>query len=291
MSHAPHLCFVLVLSGLLAMPNPAAAQDGSLKFPAASPPASVNDQIGLTTVEIEYGRPGVKGRTIFGDLVPYGEVWRTGANSATRITLDTDVTFGGQALAAGTYALFTIPGREQWTVILNSAAEQWGSYGHDPALDVVKVEVKNETLAEPVETMRLGIDHIRDDSAQLTFAWERSRFRVPIEVDLVAQLVPKIKEAMAAPGEKKPYLAAATFYCDHDLDLEQALAWINTALEQQPDAVWLQYRKALIQAKAGDTTRARESAEEALSLAQGIDGELGAEYSRLSEALLAKLDD
>ena len=291
MSHARPLAFVLAVSALLAMPNGAAAQDGSLKFPAASPPASVSDQIGLTTVEIEYGRPGVKGRTIFGDLVPFGQVWRTGANAATRITLDTDIIFGGQALAAGTYALFTIPGQQQWTVILNSATEQWGSYGHDAALDVVRVEVKKETLAEPVETMRLGIDHIRNDSAQLSFAWERSGFRVPIEVDLVAQLVPKINEAMAAPGEKKPYLAAAMFYYEHDLDLEQAIAWINTALEQQPDAVWLQYRKGLIQAKAGDTVGARESAAKALSLAQAIDGELGTEYSRLSEALLAKLDN
>jgi hypothetical protein len=291
MSHARYLCLVIALSAFLAVPNSATAQDGSLEFPAASPPASVRDQIGVTTVEIEYGRPGVKGRTIFGDLVPYGEVWRTGANAATQITLDTDVTFGGQALKAGTYALFTIPGQQLWTVILNSATEQWGSYGHDPALDVVRVDVKSETLAEPVETMRLGIDHIRSDSAQLTFAWERSGFSVHIEVDLVAQLLPKINQAMGAPGEKKPYLAAAMFYYEHDLDLEQALAWINTALEKQPDAVWLQYRKGLIQAKAGDTAGAVASAEKALSLAQGIDGELGTEYSRLSEALLAKLDN
>lgn len=291
MCHTRHLCFVLALGALLAVPNSAAAQDSRLKFPAASPPASVKDKIGLTTVEIDYGRPGVKGRTIFGDLVPYGEVWRTGANAATRIALDTDVTFGGQKLAAGTYALFTIPGQQVWTVILNSATEQWGSYEHKPELDVVRVEVKNETLPEPVETMRLGIDDIGHDSAQLTFAWERSGFRVPIEVDLVAQLVPKIKEVMAAPGNKKPYLAAAMFYFEHDLDLEVAIAWISTAAEQQPDAVWLQYRKGLIHEKAGDTAGARASAEKALSLAQGIDGELGAEYSRLSQALLARLDN
>lgn len=276
------------LAALIPAAAPAVAQEPG--FPAASPPALVRDQIGLTTVEIEYARPGVKGRTIFGGLVPHGEVWRTGANAATRITFDTDVIFGGEPLPAGTYALFTIPGEDEWTVILNGAAEQWGSYAHDPQQDVLRVVVDAETLAVPVETMRLGLEHLRDDSAELAFAWETSAFRVPIAVDLVSQLRPRIEAAMAAPGDDKPYLAAAMFYYEHDLDLDQALEWIDAALAQQPQAVWVQYRKGLIQAKLGDRDGARESAQKALSMAEAVPGELGAEYKRLSESLLASLE-
>jgi hypothetical protein len=292
MKHIPHAVLALSALGALfvAPTTTVSAQNQTIAFPAASPPALVRDQVGLTTVEIAFGRPGVKGREIFGGLIPYGEVWRTGANTATSITFDTDVRFGGEAVSAGTYALFTIPGEKEWTVILNAAPEQWGSYAYDAGSDVLRVAVDAEALSEPVETMRLGLEHIRNDSAQLAFAWETSGFRVPIEVDIVAQLVPTIEAAMSAPGEDKPYLAAAMFYYEHDVDLDKALLWIDAGLAQQPQAVWVQYRKGLIQAKMGDTEGAKESADKAIAMAGAIPGELGAEYTRLSEQLKKRLD-
>ncbi len=280
--------FLVLVTALATFTAPAAAQSG-LDFPAASPPAMVRDQVGLTTVEIDYARPGVKERTIFGDLIPYGEVWRTGANAATRISFSSDVTFGGKPVAAGAYALFTIPGETEWTIILNAAPEQWGSYGYDTSNDVVRVNVEAQTLREPVETMRLGLDHIRSDSAHLTFAWDTTGFRVPIEVDIVAQLKPQIEAAMTGAGNDKPYLAAAMFYYEHDVDLDKALDWIDAALVQQP-RVWVQYRKGLIQAKRGDVRGAKDSAIKALAMAKDVPGELGAEYQRLSEALLESLE-
>jgi hypothetical protein len=282
--------FALALgASFLAHGSDVSAQSEGLDLPAASPPALVREQVGLTTVEIEYARPGVKGRKVFGGLVPYGQVWRTGANSATRITFGTDVSFGGEEVPAGTYALFTIPGETQWTVILNEAPEQWGSYAYDAGKDVLRVDVEAETLPEPVETMRLGLANLRDDSGDLVLEWETTRVRVPIEVDIVSMLVPRIEAAMSAPGDDKPYLAAAMFYYEHDLDLDKALAWIDAGLAKQPQAVWVQYRKGLVLAKRGDTEQAREAAEKAIVLADAMGGELGAEYRRLSESLLSSL--
>ena len=264
-----------------------AAQD--LAFPAASPPALVRDQVGLTTVEIEYARPGVKGRKIFGGLVPYDEVWRTGANAATRISFSTDVFLAGKKVPAGSYALFTIPAEDEWAIILNEAPEQWGSYARDPNKDVVVVSAPNETLPETVETMRLGLEHIRDGSAHLTLAWENTRVRVGLEVDIVSQLQPQIEAAMAAEGDEKPYLQAAMFYYEHDLDLAKALEWIDAGLAQNPQAVWIVYRRGLILAKRGDTDAAKEAAQQTVRMASGMGGELGAEYQRLGESLLASL--
>jgi tetratricopeptide (TPR) repeat protein len=266
------------------------AQADALDFPAASPQALVREQVGLTTVEIEYARPSCKGRKIFGGLIPYGEVWRTGANEATRIMFSTDISFGGEAVSAGTYALFTIPGKTEWTVILNQVTGQWGSYGYNPAQDVVRVTVDAEKLEQRVETMRLGLAHMRDDSAQLELAWENTRVLLPIKTDLVAMLVPKIEAAMAAPGDRKPYLASAMFYYHHEIDLDKSLQWIDAELAQQPQAVWIQYRKGLILAKLGDKLASMEAAQRALELADAAGGELGAEYRRLSEALLDSLN-
>lgn len=264
-------------------------QDQALQFPQASPPSLVRDQVGLTTVEIEYARPGVKGRKIFGGLLPYGEMWRTGANAATKITFSTDVTFGGQAVPAGTYALFTIPGEKEWTVILNQNTGQWGSYNYDEKNDLLRIKIKPAALTQPIETLSIGLGHIRDDSAHFTIAWEKTLVAVPIQTNLVAQLVPQIEAAMATADENKPYLQAAMFYYEHDLDLAMARDWIEAGLVQQPEAVWIVYRKGLILAKMGDKAGAMDAAKQALVLADKAGGQLGAEYKRLSEALIASL--
>lgn len=281
---------VLVVAGLAAARPVAAPQDADgLEFPKPSPAALMRSDFGLTTVEVAYSRPSMRGREIFGGLVPYGEVWRTGANEATRITFSTDVTFGGEPVPAGTYALFTIPAEGEWTAILNSVTGQWGAYAYDPQNDVVRVKAKASKLAEPVESFTIGLADLRDTSATLTLDWADTRVRVELGNDLVASLVPRIEAVMVSDAAEKPYFQAAMFYYQHDLDMAKAVDWMDAALLQQPDAVWMVYRKAKIQAKAGDTAGALATAQRALELAKKAGGSLGAEYAHLSETLLAEL--
>ena len=265
-----------------------AQNNGGVPFPQASPQATVKENVGLSTIEIEYCRPGIKGRKIFGGLVPYDQVWRTGANSATKITFSAETGFGNEVVPAGSYALFTIPGEKEWTVILNEVVGQWGAYSYDEKNDAVRIQVKPVTLAEPVETFTIAVTDLRDDSAQLALSWEKTRVSIPIKTNIVETLVPQIEAAMAKDGEK-PYFAAAMFYYEHGLDLKKAETWIDEALKGQPDAVWIVYRKGLIQAKAGNKAGALATAKHALELAAKAGGELGAEYKRLSEQLIASL--
>jgi hypothetical protein len=283
----------ILLATLLAAVSPVLAstlkQDAPIEFPQASPAASVKQRIGLTDVEVEYSRPGVKGRKIFGGLVPYGEVWRTGANTATKVTFGGDVKLEGTAVPAGSYALYTIPGENEWVVILSKVTGQWGSYQYDEKNDLLRAKVKPVALKDPVETMTISLEEVRDDAAQLAITWDRTRVTAKIETDLVAVMVPKIKAAMAGDAKKKPYFQSAMFYYEHNLDLKQAIAWMDEAVKEQPDAVWIVYRKGLVQAKAGDKKGAMASAQQALELAKKAGGSAGAEYTRLSETLIASV--
>src|SRR5690349_13769811 len=302
----------LITAALLAVPatffvptsEAAHAQDQKIQFPAASPSASFTESVGLCGVTVEYARPGVKGRKIFGGLVPYGEVWRTGANSSTKVTFTADVNFGGTAIEPGSYALFTIPGEKEWTVILNKVTGQWGSYSYDEKGDVARVKVKPIALAESLETMTISVNDLRDDSATLSIAWEKTRVPVKIETDTVNVVKEQIEAAMAGSGEKQ-YFPAAMFYYEHDLDIKQAVTWINAAIKQEEQRavaagktpepqVWVIYRKGLILKKAGDKAGALEAAKQALDLANKAlaskdSAAVGAEYKRLSEALIASL--
>ena len=285
------LCATVAAAAAALLSPSLQAQDAppALSFPAPSPAATVSQRVGLTDIEITYSRPGIKGRVIFGGLVPLGELWRTGANAATKISFSTDVTLGGQAVPAGTYSLFTVPETGEWTVILNKVAEQSGTYDYDEAQDLLRVKAPVVPLSEPVESFTISVDELTGDSAVLTLAWEKTAVRVPIGIDVVGQLVPKIQAAMAGAG-KKPYLQAAMFYYENDLDLGQATQWIEAAIKEQPEPpVWMVYRHGLILAKAGDKAGALAAAQRSLALAEKTGGELGAEYKRLNEELIATL--
>jgi hypothetical protein len=260
-----------------------------LEFPAASPACKVVQRVGVTDVEITYSRPSVKGRKVFGELEPYGRIWRTGADGATKISFGTPVVFGGKPVPEGTYSLFTIPAQGDWTVILNKNADQWGSYGYDEKQDLVRVQVKPVALSELVETLEIGLRDVKDSSAMLAIAWEKTRVAVKIEVDLVSELVPQIEAVMSGTG-KKPYLSAAMFYYEHDLDLKKAAAWMDAGIVEQPDAFWMIYRKGLILAKMGDKQGAIAAAQASKALAEKHQSEdLKAEYIRLNDALIARM--
>ena len=259
-----------------------------IEFPQASPTETIKQRVGVTDIEVVYSRPSAKGRVMLGGNNPYGQVWRTGANSATRISFSTAVTVQGSHLDAGTYELFTIPGKDEWTVILQKAGNQWGAYAYDQKNDVLRVTATPVALAEHVETFTIDINDIHSDSASLDLAWENTRVPVKLGFDVVGIVVPKIDAAMAAPG-KKPYAQAALFYLEHNLDLDKALAWMNTAIGEQPDAFYLIYQKARILAAKGDKPAALAAAKQSLELASKSSGPAKDEYTRLNEALIAGL--
>lgn len=272
-----------------------AAQGPRIDFPAPSPAATLKQRAGLTDIEITYSRPGAKGRQIFGQtgaLVPYGEVWRTGANAATKVSFSTPVKFGGQQVGAGVYALFSVPGENEWTVILNSVTGQWGAYRYDSKNDIVRVTAAPVGLAEPVETFTIDVNDIRDDSATLNLIWANVKVPVKLEWDLVSTLVPQIDAAMASPTKPAPgvYANAAMFYLNHDLDLDKAAGWIDTAIERQPEAFYLYYHKARILAKQGNKAAAIETANRSKELAAKSSGAAKDEYIRLNNTLLESLE-
>jgi hypothetical protein len=176
----------LVWTSALLFATGAFAQTPKAPTAAASPGCTLKQRVGLTDIEIVYSRPGVKGRKIFGGLVPYGQVWRTGANEATRISFSGPVKVNGSDVPAGTYGLFTIPSEKEWTVILNKTPAQWGSFKYDPAADLVRVKTAATSLSEPVETFTIDINDIRNDSATLNFIWEKTRVQVNLSIEKTA---------------------------------------------------------------------------------------------------------
>lgn len=276
------------LTGSLLAQTPAAPK---IEFPAASPGATVKQRVGFTDIEVNYARPSMRGRKIFGSLVPFGEVWRTGANTATKISFSTAVKFGGADVPAGSYALFSIPDKDEWTVILNKVTGQWGSYAYDAKNDLVRVKVAPVALPQPIESFSISFSNLASEAAgTLALAWENTRVPVTIEVDLVAVLVPQIEAAMASAEPKKPYFASAMFYYENNLDLKKAAAWMDAFLAQQPDAYFAIYRKGLILAKAGDKAGALAAAQQSLEMAKkDTTPALRDEYVRLNEALIASL--
>jgi len=269
---------------------PPAAPAPRLEFSAPSPAATLKQRVGLTDITVVYSRPSMRGRKIFGSLLPYGEVWRTGANTATRITFSTPVRLGGADLAAGAYELFTIPGPAEWTVILQKLPEKasWGAYTYDRKNDTARITVKPVATGAPVETFGFAFDNLRDESATLNLAWENTRVPVEIAVNVTGPIVAQIEAAMAADG-KKPYFQAALFYLDHDLDLTRAAQWMDAALAENPDAYYAVYHKARLLAKQGDKAAAIATARKSIELAAKDTGPAKGEYTRLNEALIASL--
>lgn len=240
-----------------------------VEFPSPSPLSTLKQRVGLTDIEVVYSRPGVKGRQIFGGLLIYGDVWRTGADAATKVTFNTPVKFNGVDIPAGSYALFTIPDKEEWTVILNSDWAQWGAFLYDKAKDVVRVKAKPITLPYVVETLTIDFDDIRDESATLVLSWEKIRVPVKLQVEVASKVLPQIDAMMGYEGKKAPgvYFGAAQFYFDHDQDLNKALGWINEALSLNPDVHYMLHLKAKILAKLGKKEEAIAAATRSTQLA------------------------
>lgn len=252
-------------------------------LPQASSGQTLIQDFGLGKITVKYSRPNTKGRKIFGDLEPYGSVWRTGANGATVITFSEDVTFEGKAVPAGQYALFTIPAKHAWTVILNKNTQQWGAYDYKQSEDFLRVEIKPQTLKDKVESFHIDLGEVYPTHALLTIAWDHTLIPVHLTTDIDTKVMQSIDVAMK--GTKKPYFQAAQYYFENGKDLNKALEWMNAAEAADPKGPWIRLWKGRVQLKMGDKAGAAASAEAGVKLAKDANNE---EYIRLNKALLAE---
>ncbi|MBA2561725.1 MAG: DUF2911 domain-containing protein [Chitinophagaceae bacterium] len=269
----------LALSCIAAM-----ASSAQLKMPAPSPTQTIKQDFGLSSIELTYSRPGMKGRKIFGDLVPYGEMWRTGANAATRIKFGEDVTIGGQAVKAGEYALYTIPNQNEWEIILNKGVTNGGLNGYKKEEDVTRFKVKPTSLPAPVETFTMEIGEIKPSSSELQLKWENTAVKVPITTDVDTKVMGQINDIMNK--DNRPYFQSAMYYIESGKDMKQALAWFDKAIEQNPKGFWIYHQKANALVKMGKKDEAKIVAQKSMDIARE---EKNDDYVRLNEKLLATL--
>ncbi len=242
------------------------SMQAQISTPAPSPLGKMEQMVGLTEVHLEYSRPSAKGRTIFGDLVPYGKLWRTGANSATKVTFSENVVIEGQGLEAGSYALFTIPGEDEWTIIFNTDTDQGGTGNYDEEKDALRVTVKPQSISQFVETFTIGINDITSSSATMNLRWEETQVIIPFTVFTDEQVEVSIAQVMGGPSARD-YYAAASYYLAEGKDADQALEWINKHLEMEDPKFWTLLAKSKIQAEAGDLKGAIKTAEKSKKMA------------------------
>lgn len=237
-----------------------------LKTPQPSPTQEVKQNFGLSQIELSYSRPGMKGRNIFGDLVPYGKVWRTGANQATTLTFGDDVTIGGTKIPAGKYGLLTIPEAGEWTIIISKQTDVTSPSAYEQDKDVVRLKVKAETLPFNVETFTIMFGNVLTNSCELQILWDNVYAVVPITTDVDSKVTAQIKELMEA--DNRPYFGAAAYYIENGKDLNQAVVWLDKAIAQNPEAFWMQYQKARALAKLGKKQEALAASNKSIELAK-----------------------
>jgi hypothetical protein len=255
-----------------------------LKTPAPSPPQIVKQDFGLSSIDLSYSRPGVKGRNIFGDLVPYGKVWRTGANSATTLTFGDDVIIGGTKVPAGKYGLLTIPGDKEWTFIITKQLDVTNSAAYKQDQDVVRVSVQPEGLPFSVETFSILFNDVTSSSCNLELVWDRTAVALPIKTEIDSKIMAQINETINK--DNKPYFSAAMYYLDNGKDLNKSLEWFNKALEADPDAYYMVYQKARCLAKLGKKQDAVVTAQKGIEMAKTAKNE---DYVALNQKLIASL--
>jgi hypothetical protein len=258
--------------------------DAQLKTPAPSPTQTIKQDFGLSSVELSYSRPGVKGRKIFGDIVPFGAVWRTGANSATTITFGDEVTIGGTKVPAGKYGLLTIPDKKSWTIIISKQTDVTSPGAYKPDMDVIRVTSDVNTTKAATESFTMQFANIKPPSCELYIMWDKSVVVLPIATEIDGKIMANINQAMK--GEKPPYFQAAMYYMDNGKDLNQALAWFNKAAEAQPEAYWVQHQWANCLAKLGQKSEAKTVALKSKELAAAAKNE---DYVKLNDKLLKDL--
>ncbi|MET0464853.1 MAG: DUF2911 domain-containing protein [Chitinophagaceae bacterium] len=260
------------------------SSNAQLKTPAPSPSQTVKQEFGISSIELSYSRPGIKKRKIYSDIAPAGEVWRTGANNATTLTFGDEVMIGGTKIPAGKYGLLSIPNKKEWTLIISKQTNVTSPAAYKQESDVVRVNVPVTKTKSSVETFTIAFNNVSPSSCELQLSWGNSAVTLPITTDVDSRIMASIDAAMKT--DKPPYGQAAQYYMDNGKDLNQALAWYNKAVEQQPDAYWLQHQWANCLAKLGKKQEAISAAQRSKELASKAKNE---DYVRMNDKLLAEL--
>jgi tetratricopeptide (TPR) repeat protein len=256
----------------------------NLNTPQPSTTQTIKQNFGLSFIELSYSRPNVNARKVVGDLVPFDNVWRTGANQATTLTFGDEVTIGNQKIPAGKYGLVSIPGKESWTLIITKQLDVTSPTAYKQENDVVRVSVKPTALSNKVETFTMQFANVMPNTCDLNLQWENTNINLPISTDIDTKIMAQINDIMKK--DNLPYFNAAVYYLNSGKDLNQALIWFNKAAEQNPSAYWVQHQRANCLAKLGRKKEAIEAATKSRELATTAKN---FDYVKLNEDLLKSL--
>jgi len=275
---------IKTLTAIVALTIASTSMNAQLKVPAPSPSQTVKQAFGLSDITIDYSRPGVKGRVIFGDVVPFGKVWRTGANATTKITFADDVMVEGKAVAAGTYGIYSVPNKDSWDIMLYKDVNLAGDVAnYKKENELIRFTVKPRPLAEKVETFTIGIADVTPNSGNVELSWENTRVSFNVTTDIDAKIMKNIDANVV--NDNRPYFQAASYYYDNNKDLAKASEWVDKAIAANPKAYYMVMLKAKIQVKQGDKKAAVATAEQVITLATEAKND---DYVAMAKKLIAE---
>ena len=213
--------------------------NAQIKNPQPSPTATISQTVGVSNISIEYSRPGAKDREIFGGLVPYGKIWRTGANKATKITFEEDALFGGVEIKKGAYSLYTIPGKEEWSILLNSETEMWGAGDYQKTNEICNIKAKSNVSEHFTESFTIDFGEFTSFGAEIILKWANIVVKVPVKTMAAKKIEQQYLELLNEGPSANTYYNGARFFLDNDLDMNIALTWVDKAISKRDDAFWM----------------------------------------------------
>jgi tetratricopeptide (TPR) repeat protein len=256
----------------------------ALKTPTPSPMQTLKQGFALTDISIEYYRPSAKGRTVFGDVVPFGKIWRTGANGATKMTFGENVKIQGKDVPAGTYAIYTIPNKDNWEVLIYKDLKLGGNVNdYKQENELIRFTVPVVNMNDHVETFTVNVANIQASSCAIEFTWEKTKISFNVVAEIDQAIMGSIDKAMNV--DSKPYYQAASYYYENNKDMAKALEWITKAVDQNPKAYWVALLKAKIELKSGDKKAATTSAQKVIELAKEAKND---DYVKMAEKLISE---
>ena len=260
-----------------------------INTPRVSPASEVEQMVGLTQIEIEYSRPSMRGREVFGNLVPFGKVWRTGADNSTKISFDTDVIISGKTIQSGTYSIFSIPNKESWEIILYSDVELWGvprDWSENKIVFSSMFDVKKLKKSNTVETFTISFNDLTNNDVNMSISWENTSVDIKIEVPTRSMVESDINKVLSDNPKSSDYYAAAVFYRQENINLDKALEWMNKAIEMNESPRFWQYRQqSLIMAANDKFADAVDAAKKSLDLAIEADNQ---DYIKMNRESIAE---
>ena len=260
-----------------------------INTPRVSPASEVEQMVGLTEIEIEYSRPSIRGREVFGNLVPFGKVWRTGADNSTKISFDTDVIISGKTIQSGTYSIFSIPNKESWEIIFYSDVELWGvprDWSENKIVFSSMFDVKKLKKSNTVETFTISFNDLTNNDVNMSISWENTSVDIKIEVPTRSMVENDINKVLSDNPKSSDYYAAAVFYRQENINLDKALEWMNKAIEMNESPRFWQYRQqSLIMAANNKFADAVDAAEKSLNLAIEADNQ---DYIKMNRESIAE---